>query len=292
MKLTHRPIPLSLLPLLLLLFAWIWHAPLPACAAESPPMISATQIPALAPAPSPAPKATSDTENPPASEGRKAHPISEIFADGLPSEPPPNPSPGPTPAGSPPLVFLPSPDATVPGGATNPGDRTTSFSLTPLPTLSPPLAPTPTPAAAPPLVAVLPRVATPAPVPGAPPAPKTATVVPTASQGHGPVDLNTASAAELAALPGLDINRANLIVAHRKAIGGFRQVEQLREVYGISEKVLLQLMPLVAIGSYTPTTASAITAPPPRPLSSAPPSTPALPVLPEPPKMPNATLGR
>lgn len=55
----------------------------------------------------------------------------------------------------------------------------------------------------------------------------------------GPVNLNTASAQELAAkLHGIGQSKAEAIVAHREAHGPFTQVEQLLNVKGIGQSTL------------------------------------------------------
>ena len=56
-----------------------------------------------------------------------------------------------------------------------------------------------------------------------------------------PLDLNTATAAELAALPGIGEALAERIVAYREANGAFASVEELLEVSGIGEKKLAGL---------------------------------------------------
>lgn len=54
-----------------------------------------------------------------------------------------------------------------------------------------------------------------------------------AQTGGGGVSLNSASAVELTALPGVGPATAAAIVAHREATGGFRNIEQLLDVKGI-----------------------------------------------------------
>jgi competence protein ComEA len=63
----------------------------------------------------------------------------------------------------------------------------------------------------------------------------------------GPVPLNTATPAELDALPGIGPVLAARIVEWREANGGFRSVEELSEVSGIGDAVLEQVRPLVAV---------------------------------------------
>ena len=54
--------------------------------------------------------------------------------------------------------------------------------------------------------------------------------------GDGPLDLNTATAAQLEALPGIGPSLAAAIVAEREKRGGFRSVGELRDVRGIGER--------------------------------------------------------
>lgn len=61
------------------------------------------------------------------------------------------------------------------------------------------------------------------------------------------VSLNTASVAELEALPDVGPVLAGRIVAHRDSIGGFTSVEQLLEVDGIGDKTFAALRDLVTV---------------------------------------------
>jgi competence protein ComEA len=63
----------------------------------------------------------------------------------------------------------------------------------------------------------------------------------------GVVNVNTASAEQLAMLPGIGDARAREIVAARKARGGFKQVEDLLAVKGIGEASLAKLRPYVSL---------------------------------------------
>lgn len=56
-----------------------------------------------------------------------------------------------------------------------------------------------------------------------------------------PLDLNTASAEELTALPGIGPELARRIVEYRETAGAFTTVEELLEVPGIGETKLAAL---------------------------------------------------
>lgn len=78
-------------------------------------------------------------------------------------------------------------------------------------------------------------------VPGTPGAPSG----PAAAGGL--IDLNTATVEQLDALPGVGSVLAGRIVAYRTQHGGFRSVDQLREVNGIGEAKFADLRPLVSV---------------------------------------------
>lgn len=63
----------------------------------------------------------------------------------------------------------------------------------------------------------------------------------------GPVNLNTADADALDALPGIGPATAAAIIEHRKEIGGYTSVDQLLDVRGIGAAKLEQLRPLVTV---------------------------------------------
>lgn len=63
----------------------------------------------------------------------------------------------------------------------------------------------------------------------------------------GPVDLNSASAQQLEALPGIGPVLAQHILDWRTAHGGFRSVDQLRDVSGIGDSTFADLAPLVTV---------------------------------------------
>lgn len=64
----------------------------------------------------------------------------------------------------------------------------------------------------------------------------------------GPLlDLNRAKADELEALPGIGAVLAQRVIAFRESLGGFRKIEDLREVKGIGAKKFDQLKLLVTV---------------------------------------------
>ncbi len=63
----------------------------------------------------------------------------------------------------------------------------------------------------------------------------------------GTLNLNTATVEQLDALPGVGPVLAARIAAYRTQHGGFRSVDQLREVSGIGEAKFADLRPLVSV---------------------------------------------
>ena len=61
------------------------------------------------------------------------------------------------------------------------------------------------------------------------------------------VNLNTASAAQLDALPGVGKAMADRIIEYRQKNGGFRKIEDLMNVRGIGEKNFLKLKPYITV---------------------------------------------
>jgi competence protein ComEA len=64
-------------------------------------------------------------------------------------------------------------------------------------------------------------------------------------QGNGPVSLGAATQEQLESLPGVGPVLAQHIIDYRTRNGGFRNVDQLREVNGIGERRFADLQPLV-----------------------------------------------
>ena len=69
-----------------------------------------------------------------------------------------------------------------------------------------------------------------------------------AAAPHGPVNINTASAADLDALPGIGAKTAALIVEYRQKNGPFKKIEDLMNVRGVGEKNFLKLKPQITVG--------------------------------------------
>ncbi|HXI26845.1 MAG TPA: helix-hairpin-helix domain-containing protein [Vicinamibacterales bacterium] len=63
------------------------------------------------------------------------------------------------------------------------------------------------------------------------------------------VNINTASAAELDALPGIGAKTAALIVEYRQKNGPFKKIEELMNVRGVGEKSFLKLKPQITVGT-------------------------------------------
>lgn len=63
------------------------------------------------------------------------------------------------------------------------------------------------------------------------------------------INLNSASLAQLEALPGVGPKTAQLIVEYRQKSGGFKKVEELMNIKGIGEKSFLKLKPMVVVAA-------------------------------------------
>lgn len=70
---------------------------------------------------------------------------------------------------------------------------------------------------------------------------------PATAASTNPVNLNTATLADLQGLPGVGAATAKLIVEHREKNGGFKKVEELMNIKGIGEKSFLKLKPMVTV---------------------------------------------
>ncbi|MFC4305532.1 ComEA family DNA-binding protein [Cohnella boryungensis] len=63
------------------------------------------------------------------------------------------------------------------------------------------------------------------------------------------IDLNRATLADLETLPGIGPSKAQAIVAYRDKVGGFRKIEQLKDVKGIGPKVFERISGQVRIAA-------------------------------------------
>ena len=68
------------------------------------------------------------------------------------------------------------------------------------------------------------------------------------------VNLNTATATQIATLPGIGEKAAQRIIEYREKNGGFKKIEELMNVKGIGEKSFLKLKPLITVGDSKPAT--------------------------------------
>jgi comEA protein len=62
-----------------------------------------------------------------------------------------------------------------------------------------------------------------------------------------PINLNSATQADLEKLPGIGAATAKAIIEYRQKNGGFKKVEELMNVKGIGEKSFLKLKTLVTV---------------------------------------------
>jgi competence protein ComEA len=70
---------------------------------------------------------------------------------------------------------------------------------------------------------------------------------PAAASASAPINLNTASVAQLETLPGIGRSTAERILEYRQKNGSFKKVEDLMNVRGVGERSFLKLKPLVTV---------------------------------------------
>ena len=66
------------------------------------------------------------------------------------------------------------------------------------------------------------------------------------------INLNTASAAQIATLPGIGPKTADLIIQYRQKNGGFKKVEEIMNVRGVGEKSFLKLKSRITVTPIAP----------------------------------------
>ena len=64
-----------------------------------------------------------------------------------------------------------------------------------------------------------------------------------------PINLNTATQAQLESLPGIGAKAAERILEFRQKNGSFKKIEDLMKVKGIGEKNFLKLKPYITVGA-------------------------------------------
>jgi competence protein ComEA len=69
----------------------------------------------------------------------------------------------------------------------------------------------------------------------------------TTAAAQVPVNLNTATADQLATIPGIGTKTAERIIAYRQKNGGFKKIEELMNVKGVGEKSFLKLKTLITV---------------------------------------------
>ena len=79
------------------------------------------------------------------------------------------------------------------------------------------------------------------------PAAKPTPVAKSAPAPATPINLNTATQAQLESLPGVGAKAAERILEYRQKNGNFKKVEDLMNVKGFGEKVFLKLKPLLVV---------------------------------------------
>ena len=67
-----------------------------------------------------------------------------------------------------------------------------------------------------------------------------------------PINLNTATAEQLASIPGIGVKTAALILEYRQKNGGFKKIEDLMLVRGVGEKSFLKMKPLITVAGAKP----------------------------------------
>jgi competence protein ComEA len=74
----------------------------------------------------------------------------------------------------------------------------------------------------------------------------------TTAAATAPVNLNTATADQLATIPGVGAKMAERIIDYRQKNGGFKKIEDLMNVSGVGEKSFLKMKPLITVTAAKP----------------------------------------
>lgn len=97
------------------------------------------------------------------------------------------------------------------------------------------------------MLAIVAIAAIPAAAQQKPATPASSAAAKAAVTSGAPVNLNTATQAQLEALPGIGPKAAERILEYRQKNGSFKKIEDLMNVKGIGEKSFLKLKPLITI---------------------------------------------
>ena len=69
------------------------------------------------------------------------------------------------------------------------------------------------------------------------------------AQGRAAAPKTTATAAQLATLPGIGPMMAGRIIEYRQKAGAFKKIEELMNVRGVGEKSFLKMKPLITVAA-------------------------------------------
>ncbi len=85
------------------------------------------------------------------------------------------------------------------------------------------------------------------PVAGATPADGSSAATTADSDNGGLININTATQEELESLPSIGEVRAQAIITYREEHGGFRTIDELKEVSGIGDKIFADISPHITV---------------------------------------------
>jgi len=66
-------------------------------------------------------------------------------------------------------------------------------------------------------------------------------------EGRAPVSLNSAGSSDLEDLPGIGPALAERIIAFRTECGGYRNLDELKKVKGVGEKLFQKILPFIKL---------------------------------------------